>query len=303
MFAVSILAAALTLVLIATIPGDVTALPGHSMEVTITPEVADAKPTYTKLGVAEFWGNVTIDKPQGVERVTITLTAECDRGWPLSLSPETMVFINPRSQGFNLDIIVPPRTQVCQGVATVRASASSPIWEEEQSAECRVNVLQYYRFETWTSYPSTFSDPGDAVSGRLIINNSGNGDDTFSITIEDPPEDIERWTLSQEVVTVAHSLYSEVRFTLYISEDWDVWWQGGSLVITFVVTSEGAREDHILLRMRYPFYIMHQGVEDHVVNEWPTYVGYGVLATLVLAPTVFLVWRRRKRRNEDLGRP
>jgi len=286
----------LTLILVTA--EDAAALPGHSMHVSITPEEADAKVTESQLGAVDFYGNVTVEKPQGVERVTVTLRAVCDKGWPVVLSPQTIPFINPGTESFHLQVIAPPGVQVMQAVATVHATAKSPIWEDEQSAQCRVNVAQYYKFQMWTSFNTYMADPGETVVGTLVINNSGNGDDTFRVTIEDPPKEITKWKISENIITVPYGFYGEVKFTLEISEDWSVWLNGGRLTIIFEVISQSAEEVDLLYSKSYPCYVRHQGMEEKFFENWPTYVGYCVVASLILVPT-FLLFRRRRRRKME----
>lgn len=274
------------------------ALPGHSMQVTIAPEVNYAAPTVSKLDEVTFRGNVTIEKPQGVERVTVTLSASCNRGWPTTISPQTIPFINPGTERFSLKVIVPPATQVMEAGVTVTARAHSPIWDDEQQASCRVVVLQYFKMDILSYSPTQDGKAGGSVAGSIVINNSGNDEDTFSIDIVKLPKEIKSVTLSQEAITIPFGFYDEIDFTLFISEDIGSIMDSKVITILFEVTSLGAKEEGKQYFKTYPVYIHFTGLEEKFFDNWTLYVTYGVVAGLVIAVPAILIRRRRRRRDE-----
>jgi hypothetical protein len=275
------------------------ALPGHSMTVTLTPDELVAKVSETGLGAVTFGGNVTVEKPQGVERVTVTLTGDCDKGWPISLSRQTIPFINPGSESFSFTVIVPPATPVSQAIGTVHAHAHSPIWDDDQTTTVRISVQQYFKMDLWTSSESFDGEVGGSVAGKLFINNSGNGEDTFSISIVEAPDAIKRWKLSQDTISIPVGFYDDIRFTLDISDDLNVGMDSMNIEVMLRVKSMAADERGLLYVKTYPVFIFFQGLEAQLYEEWPTYVGYGVVASLIIVPVVFIL-RRRKRRREPI---
>jgi uncharacterized membrane protein len=197
---------------------DASALPMHSLHVSLFPEELGAKVTEDQLGAVTFGGNVTIEKQQGVERVSVTLDGDTASGWPTVVSPQTMAFINPGTQQFQLTVIVPPGTPVSSTTSTVYVHASSPIWEDDQTASVRVYVHQYFKLDIWMEQTSYESEPGDSVMGKIYVNNSGNGEDTFAISVEDLPEGISKMHFNEEQVTVPYGLYGEFTFTMSVDD-------------------------------------------------------------------------------------
>jgi hypothetical protein len=267
------------------------------LSVTLTPDQLEAKVTESQLGAVTFDGNVTVDKPQGVERVTVSLSGDTDKGWPISVSPQTIVFINLGTQRFSFTVIVAPATPVSKAIGTVLAHGHSPIWDAEVSVSVHVNVRQYFKMLFSTSSESFDSEPGGTVAGILYVNNSGNGEDTFTLSIEDPPKELSRWSFEPETVTVPSGRFAEVKFSLRIKEDMDVGMDGKEITVNLKVQSMEANEKGLLYAKTLPVEIFIPGFEDHLIEEWPTYVGLGVVATIIIVPLVFVI-RKRKRQGE-----
>ena len=277
---------------------DASALPMHSLDVSLEPAQLDAKVTEGKEGSVTFGGNVSIDKQQGVERVTVSLTADCGNGWEAIVSPATMTFINPGTQRFSLTVVVPEGTPVSSATTTVYAHAESPIWEEDKSASTRVNVLQYFKLEVTAQQVLLEGEAGGTVMGKLLVNNSGNGDDNFAFSVEDAPKGVEKWHFNEEQLLIPRGLSAEVTYTLFIDEDLEVGQDGLSMTVVFKVTSLVAEQAGIHVSKTYPITIYCQGWEEHLREEWPTYVSYGVIAAAVIVPAWFLIRWRRRRRSE-----
>ena len=94
---------------------------------SLYPNQLQAKVTQAQLGAVTFGGNATVEKIQGIERVTVTLQAIVNTGWPVVLSPQTIAFINPGNQKFQVTVIVPPSTSsLLVGNVIVTGSAKAP---------------------------------------------------------------------------------------------------------------------------------------------------------------------------------
>ncbi len=279
----------------------VEAIPLHSLHVSLYPDSLDAKITNTQLGAVTFGGNLTVEKPQGVERVTVTLVADTDKGWPVVISPSTIPFINPDTVRFTVTVIVPPDTPPSVGTVTVTAQAKSPIWSETETAEARVNVIQYYEYVTWIDGTLGEGVPGGSISGELIIFNNGTGEDTFLITLDDVPDMVTNLDVP-ESVTVPSKMVMEVQFTFGIDDDYDVPFAGEMFTLVFKVRSAGVTERGQLNEKSTLYFIYFEGLEGKLVNNWPTYVGYGVV--IVLASVVSVIVLKRVRRSKgDLPEP
>lgn len=275
---------------------DASALPLHSLSLTLVNDQGEAKPTKTQAYQVEISGNVTIEKPQGVERVTVSLTMECENGWETALSPQTMVFINPGSQRFQLSIETPGGSNVTTAQFHVYGHASSLIWEDDQSVSGSVKVLQYYKLRIEVKAPLSVPEPGESVKGKLLVFNDGNGDDTLQISVVDTPKEITDWTFGQDGQTIPPSLYGEFSYTLFMIEDLDPGLSGLMLTVVFKVISLGARSIGLSYEKTYPVFIYYEGLESKIIEDWPTYTGYGLaIGGLIALPLLIRRWRRRRR--------
>jgi sporulation-control protein spo0M len=279
----------------------VEAIPRHSLHVTLYPDSLDAKITNTQLGAVTFGGNVTVEKPQGVERVTVTLVADTDKGWPVVTSPSTIAFINPGTERFTVTVIVPDGTPPTIGTVTVTAQATSPIWSETETAEALVNVIQFYEFQTWIDGTLGNGIPGGSISGELIIFNNGTGEDTFHISLEDIPDAVTSWDVPDSV-TIPSRMEMEVQFTLGLDDDYDVPYAGQMFTLVFKVRSAGRADSDILREHTVLYFLYFEGLEGKLVNNWPTYVGYGVVIVLAIVVSV-IVFKRVRRSKVDLPEP
>ena len=275
------------------------AIPLHSLHVSLYPDSLDAKPTNTDFGAVSFGGNVTVEKVQGVARVTVTLDADTDRGWPVVWSPQTMVFINPGTQRFTVTVIVPLGTPPSVGTVTAVAQADSPIWSETETTEARVNVIQFYEYETWIDGTVGNGIPGGSISGELVIYNNGTGEDTYLIALEDVPDVVTSWDVP-ESVTIPSKMEMEVEFTFALDDDYDVPYEGQMFTLVFEIRSAGAPDSDPLREHTIHYYIYIEGLEAKLVNNWPTYVAYGVIVALAITAS-FIIFRRVKRSREDLS--
>ena len=277
------------------------ALPLHILHVSLYPDSLDAEPTNIRLGAVTFGGNVTVEKPQGVERVTVTLAADTNKGWPIVISPQSIAFINPDTERFTVTVIVPPGTPPTVGTITVTAQANSPIWTETQTTEARVNVMQFYEFEIWIDGTVGEGVAGESISGEFVIFNNGTGEDTFLITLEDVPDMVTSMDVP-ESITIPSKMEMDIQFTFGIDDDYDVPFAGEMFSLVFKVRSTGANEPDTQREYSVPYYIFFEGLEGKLVNNWPTFVGYGVV--IVLASFVsFIVFKKVRRSRRGLPEP
>jgi hypothetical protein len=274
---------------------DTSSLPMHSMEVTLFPPELEAKVTADQPGAVTFGGNVTIDKQQGVERVTVTLTAETANGWPTVLSEHTMVFINPETRRFQLTVIVPEGAPVSSTTATVHAHAESPIWSDDQSVMVTVTVQQFFKMGAWMEQSTFESEPGERVMGKLFVNNSGNGEDTLAVSVAELPKGITKVIFDEEQLAIPYGFEGDFAFTIHVDKDLEVGQDGTMLTIVLKVTSLEAKARGLAYAKTYPMYVYCPGWETKLKEDWPTYVGYGVGVTVVIIPVALVIrWRRRK---------
>ena len=277
------------------------AIPLHTLDVSLYPDSLDAKLTNDQLGAVTFGGNLTIEKPQGVERVTVSLSADTDKGWPVVASPSTIVFINPDTQEFTVTVIVPPDTPPSVGTVTVIAQAKSPIWSETKTAEARVNVLQFYKFAIWMDGYEGMAEAGSSANGVLVIFNNGTGEDTFLIDFEEFPEVISRHDMPESVL-VPPKAEMEIEFTLWFDEEYKVPFEGSMFTLLIRVQSAGVIGKGLSYTHNTHYYILFEGLEGKLFNNWPTYIAYGVVVALGITAS-FTIFKRVRRNKRDLPMP
>ena len=273
-------------------------LPRHSVSVMLSPGRLYAEVTDEQMGPVTFGGNVTVEKPRGVEDVTVTFHCSCDKGWPSVVSPQTITFEEPGMKRFTLTVIVPPGTPPVLGGATVHAYAKSTIWEGEDHNTAGVMVLQYYQFDLLYDVNRGEGEPGGSVSGEFMVNNTGNGEDTFVVRLEEVPSYVSRVEMD-ETVTVPPGMRMDVDFILHIKDDVDVPFEGRIDVVTFVVTSKGAEDSGELVLQTFEFGVEIRGLSQDLVENWSTYAGYAAVIAVASVVT-FIVIRRRRERKDGL---
>ncbi len=278
--------------------GAIADTPFHALYISLFPEMLTAEPTESELGAVTFGGNVTVDKPQAIAMVTVTLTSECGRGWPVVHSPQTMKFNNAGTQRFQVTVIVPPATPVSSATVTVHAHAESTIWEADESASASVRVGQFIHMDIWTDSDKYETGDGLMVNGKLFINNSGNGEDSFRIEMENDPAAVSSFDVNEGVIVPPFTLL-EVWFTVHINEEFDVPFEGEFITVVIKATSISAESKDLLYSKTHRIVIEIEGLQQSLEKDWPTYVAYGVAGVLVVVAAVFIVrWRRGKGEDE-----
>ena len=254
-WALAVMTAALLLLCpLVLVPGPMDAAinPVPVLTLSITPTQLHATVSDTQNGPVMFGGNATVDMLPFVT-VTVTLSASCI--WPAIISPSTMTFDSSMPQQFYVTVVVPPKTSSLEvGQLIVSGTAKAPgLPIATASASAVVTVRQYFGLEvTVLGGPFEWLRAGSTVTGKLRVNNTGNGLDSVAIDLMDPHGLISTRDMSRGV-DVRQGEAKEVPFTLHVN---------GSLGpmanlsrdIAFVCTSTEAR---------------HQGL-DYSKTAWCT---------------------------------
>ncbi len=266
-----------------------------SVEVTLTPDSLTARITNSQNGPVKFGGNATVQKlSASIQRVTVTLSASCV--WATDVSPSEMVFTNDGPQSFELTVVVPPKTNVCTNEAIVYAHATDGLQSADASAQCTVAVAQYFKMAIGSDHPTHVIEESPAtIDGTLQIYNEGNGRDTYRVEVVGPPSGLVDYDVD-ESVTVAPDDREDVDFTLFIELE-SGFTDGGSLLVTFRVTSMTASELGQSSSQQYSLTVYRPPTSDKIAREWPTYVGWGVGLGILGAVAIVVVRRRRRRRG------
>jgi hypothetical protein len=209
------------------------------LTLSITPTELQAVVTPSQNGPVMFGGNATVEMLPFMT-VTVTLSASCQ--WPAILSPSTMTFEDSITQQFYVTVVVPPRTSsLMVGTLIVSGTAKAPgISIVTASANAVVTVRQYFGLVVSVlGGPFEGLHAGSTVTGRLAVNNTGNGLDSVTIDLLDPHGLISTRDMIRSV-DIKQEESEEVLFTLHVN---------GSLgpmanisrEIAFVCTSTEAR--------------------------------------------------------------
>ena len=268
------------------------------LSLSLFPSQLQARVTQSQLGAVTFGGNATVEKISYVERVTVTLTAVVNTGWPVVISPSTMAFVDPGTQGFQVTVIVPPSTSsLLTGNVIVTGSAKAPALSPVMAAASGVvTVSQFFDLTIEAEQPLRQVKPGELTYNVVNVHNEGNGQDTFELEVENNEKLVEdQYTvlLGSTDITVQQDEYQPVRVTVQTPQQWTLYTKRMTALVLKVTSSE-ARADNQLHTKTYPLYIYMKGY--YVPGFEP------FLAILALAFVASVVSVRREQLNASLGR-
>lgn len=268
------------------------------LSLSLYPTQLQAKVTQSQLGAVTFGGNATVEKISGIERVTVTLQAVVQTGWPVVISPQTIPFINPDTVRFTVTVIVPPATSsLLTGNVMVTGSAKAPgLSPVVASASGVVTVAQYFKLRIEAESPLREVKPGELTYNVVNVYNDGNGQDTFELEIENNKDLVKsQWTvlLGSTDISVMQDEYSAVRITAQTPQEWRLYAKEIHTII-IKVTSAEARAKQLLYDKTYPLYIYMKGYYI------PGFDPFMVVIAFALVAVVFK--RRQDMADASLGR-
>jgi hypothetical protein len=233
------------------------------LSLSLFPSQLQAKVTQSQLGAVTFGGNATVEKIQGIERVTVTLQAVVNTGWPVVLSPQTIPYINPRTERFQVTVIVPPATSsLITGTIIVTGNAKAPgLAPIVASASAVVTVSQYFKLRIEAESPLREVKPGELTFNVVNVYNDGNGQDTFELEIENNKDLVKnQWTvlLGSTDISIQQDEYMPVKITAQSPQKWRIYAKEIH-TITIKVTSAEGRAKNLLYTKNYPIFIYMKG--------------------------------------------
>jgi hypothetical protein len=268
------------------------------LSLSLFPSQLQAKVTQSQLGAVTFGGNATVEKIQGIERVTVTLTAVVNTGWPVVLSPQTIPYINPGTQRFQVTVIVPPSTSsLLTGNVIISGQAKAPgLSPVTAAASAVVTVSQYFKLRIEAESPLRQVKPGELTYNVVNVYNDGNGQDTFELEIENNEDLVKKQftvLLGSTDITVQQDEYQPVRVTVQTPQQWTLYKKEMNTFIMKVTSSE-ARAKNVLYSKTYPLYIYMKG---YYIPGFDLF-----LAVLAIAFIAVIFKRRQDLEDESLGR-
>jgi hypothetical protein len=267
------------------------------LSLSLFPSQLQAKVTQSQLGAVTFGGNATVEKIQGIERVTVTLQAVVNTGWPVVLSPQTIPFINPRTERFQVTVIVPPATSsLITGNVIITGSAKAPgLAPIVASASAVVTVAQYFKLRIEAEAPLREVKPGEITFNVVNVYNDGNGQDTFELEIENNKELAKnQWTvlLGSTDISIQQDEYMPVKITAQTPQKWRLYAKEIH-TITVKVTSAEGRTRNLLYTKTYPIFIYMKG----------TYIpGFDPFLVVIAFALISVAFKRRTDLLDATGR-
>jgi hypothetical protein len=233
------------------------------LSLSLFPSQLQGHVTQAQLGAVTFGGNATVEKIRNIERVSVTLTAIVNTGWPVVLSPSTIAYINPGTQRFMVTVIVPPSTSsLLTGNVIVSGSAKAPgLSPIVAQASAVVTVSQYFDLTIEAESPLRQVKPGELTYNVINVYNDGNGQDTFELEIENNENLVKNQftvLLGSTDITVQQEEYQVVRVTVQTPQQWTLYTKDMVAVIVKVTSSE-ARAKNVLYSKTYPLYLYMKG--------------------------------------------
>jgi hypothetical protein len=282
------------------VTGDAEAAPNPIpiLSLSLFPSQLQAKVTQSQLGAVTFGGNATVEKMPNIQRVTVTLQAVVNTGWPVVISPQTIAYVDPRTERFTVSVIVPPATSsTLTGNVIVTGSAKAAgLAPVVASASAVVTVAQYFKLRIEAEQPLREVRPGEITFNTVNVYNDGNGQDTFELEIENSRELAKaQWTvlLGSTDVSILQDEYAVIKITAQTPQKWRLYAKEIH-TITVKVTSAEGRVKNLLYAKDYPIFIYMKG----------TYIpGFDPLLVIIaIGGAVAVVGVQRQRRISGASR-
>ncbi len=280
-------------------PAEAAPNPIPILSLSLFPSQLQAHITQAQLGAVTFGGNATVEKIQGIERVTVTLQAVVNTGWPVVISPQTIPFINPTTQRFQVTVIIPPSTSsLLTGNVIVTGSAKAPgLAPIVAAASAVVTVGQYFDLTIEAESPLRQVKPGELTYNVINVYNDGNGQDTFELEIENNADLVKKQftvLLGSTDITVQQEEYQPVRVTVQTPQKWTLYKKDMTVLVVKITSSE-ARAKNELYSKTYPLYIYMKG---YYIPGFDPFLAVLALAFVAVAANV-----GRQRPAGPMGRP
>ncbi|RLF71236.1 MAG: hypothetical protein DRN35_02770 [Thermoplasmata archaeon] len=142
-------------------------------------------------GIVTFSGSVNAIVPwqPNVQQCVVTLQGSTDAGWPVTISPSTVIFTrqDTKAKPFIATVKVPPETPYLQsGTVIIQGRWSyvpGAIGGPVNPVTGIIDIDQFYRFTLNVKSPYVQVRPGSTLNFDIKIRNDGNGADVLSLRI------------------------------------------------------------------------------------------------------------------------
>ena len=254
--------------------------------------------------VVMFYGNVTVDGLDEGMKWNTTVLMEVECSFYTVFNAQSSIYGPNGTWPFFGDILVPFYAHTGPYSVTVSAEATFENHTERGSARFTLMVGQYFEVDSsGVSIEHTIvevSKSPTTVKGVVYIRNSGNGNDTFLIEIVDPPDELEDYSMSGQVV-VDMNRTADVPYAL--SLDFKSGLKQKVIFVTFKVSSLGALNQSAggdvenWAKVEYEISIIFRSPIDRLIDNTPLCAGLGIVLVAICMVVITRVWLRRRERK------
>lgn len=246
-------------------------------------------------GVVIFNGLVHVTKPPGTT-VIVTLSADAD-SVSVTVSPLTLGFegseeekpfsVSARADSHESAETV--ATLVVTGTWVVNPTGITGYAQPAEGVTARVFIAQFYDFSLSSNMLKAETEGSDSVELELIINNEGNGMDTFRIKVLNEYDlDDKGFQVSVSESEVDIYEYQSSRVKIFVTTP-ETSGSGNHELIIQVISDNGAREGLPPERLVYEI--------DHSPSLIPGQYIIIIIVIAIIIVSLILIWRRKKRKS------
>jgi hypothetical protein len=254
-----------------------------------------------------FTGNVSMRAVPIPGQVTaVSLEAELDTYWNVSVEPRAMTFTGQGSQNFTANVSVPagaPASPTVNLVITARATVAGLSFTQEATATITVRPYFWLQIDTKNLYAEI--QPGGRAQFKLQVWNLGNADDSADLSISYEREGKRAGWEARINTTVLDDIpsgeYREVGISVDSPKGWDWALRTAELFsFEFVAVSRGAAgQGNSSASTSLPLVVREEGFNM---------TGFGAILAVVAVPASFLAFyanrfakMRRRRGLEQIA--
>jgi hypothetical protein len=253
-----------------------------------------------------FYGNVTVDRRGATSKaqyIEVILSVEAlGDGWAAQASPPYLIFSHGvKKEPFVLTVVAP----YAERHETKREINITGRWQAAPSAgehplsfgeiygtSVSVYIDQYFRFNVYEEPPLRIVWPGDTVEYDLVIQNVGNGLDTFDIIVTNEDSLLKAGyvvEVDRTSIDIKSRNESRIKITVHGAEPLLAFWRIANTEINIRVESQGGKRNHV------PYQIVKEGSFYYYENG--PYVSEPVWISLIIIIIIIVILIIRIRRK------
>lgn len=259
----------------------------------LDPQSAQANVTAKDGATVTYTGTVTVTKPP-VGTVTVYLDGETSSGYLMTVEPSTIPFTSPGTVAFTAVVMVPQGASA-NGTTKVMVAgiASYPGGSRSAYSTATLEIGQYFDMELLVIPVKKTGNPQEF---NIVIRNTGNGNDTFSLSFPDT-KDLENDGFDLSVSNHrSEELMPNGNGTIKVKIGYGVSTPSGKRSIKVRVTSDSSKAGE---NETYKDVLINMDVEALGGGSTESFMLIGgiVASIVILVLAVVLIMKRRRQRT------